>query len=111
MPGEGEPKIKKPEQLPQIQDIISVDGRWGQLATSGDPQQVEAIIWLDGKEPQYGRIDFKEYTLKEAINKTAGDIKKEFTEEEIKKIHWGDQKEDRSLKLEVTVFGRYTRKG
>lgn len=100
------------ELQPDTLDIISVDGRWGQVLDShSGVESSNTIVWLDGKNPTSGFIDLKEYVLTEVLRKTVGSVREQFTEGEISRIHWGiDQSDNQKLKLLVKVFGKYTKK-
>jgi len=112
-------KINKPKatietlisELPDVLDVVLIDGRWGQIKTGNDPKQRETILWLDDQEPRVEEIDFNKYKLTQRINSHVDMMKGRFTPDQLQRIHWGPEEEEYpELRLQVTVFGEYSRK-
>ena len=94
--------------LPQLLDIVQIDGRWAQVAGGGT-----ALRYLDSG--QSGEIDWQDYELKEKISQPLMTVLKlrpgTFPKELAQAVHWGpEDQEHKHLKLNVTVFGIFRSK-
>jgi hypothetical protein len=106
---EGEPKRESIEQKPQVLEIISINGRWGQIVSGLDDDVT--IVWLDDKGPEMDRINLKNYHLENLIDRymDAPSVFMLFTVEQVGKMRVkGDSDEGSdSPKSLVKVFGKY----
>ncbi|MDO8659893.1 MAG: hypothetical protein Q7K54_04835 [Candidatus Parcubacteria bacterium] len=104
-------EIKK-EKLPEAQDIVSINGRWGQVFSASDDIDHPVLIkWLDTMEPE--DLDLRKYTLEHKFMPATvvKNIQDQFSDKEKENIYWGsEQKKHPFLKLQVTVFGKYITK-
>jgi hypothetical protein len=95
-------------QIPNQLDIVKINGRWAQIGGMSnnitrylDDNSTEEVNWDDFNFERIGLSVF------DAID-VRGEI---FTDTETDNIHWGPEEiKNPDLKMEVWVFGEYTKK-
>lgn len=95
--------------LPDLLDIVKLDGRWAQVKLGG-----ETVTFLDdGTEMD---VDWNAYRLARPFHSLAANfLKDQFGEEipdgELARAHWGpEEKEHPELKGQIRVFGEFVKK-
>ena len=109
---EKEQPFKKQESIeqtprPNLLDVVKIGGRWAQVVGAGnyvkylDDQSEAEINWDEFQRTKdWERLSV--YHVKKTTN---------FTPEELGRIHWGPEQEQRPhLRGEVSVFGEFEKK-
>ena len=100
-------ELVEPTPRPNLLDVVKIDGRWAQVKGAGnyvthlDDNSWVAIKWDDFKLTK----DWKGLSVIVVKGST------DFTEKELKRIHWGPEQEQHpELREAVSVFGEFEKK-
>ena len=105
--------IPSPEgQLPELLDIVKIDGKWAQVKSGGG--ETSLVLFLE--DNQGADINWSEYQLTRTFNSLpVGTVEQvfgeKFSEEELDNVRWGpEQEQTPALKKQVRVFGEFVKK-
>lgn len=91
---------------PECLDAVQIDGRWAQVAVVR-PAGVLKINWLDGSG--YEEVWLEDFYTALYRGVIIADVRRELTEQEFSKLHWGADGEEKHKNL-ISVFGELRRK-